>query len=45
MAAVGSLWTLKPKILALPYYFTMVNLAVFFGAYHAALGLRRMKWK
>jgi hypothetical protein len=35
---------LKPKVLRLPYYFTMINLATFVGIYHA-LGGRRMAWK
>jgi hypothetical protein len=36
---------LRPKFLMLPYYFSMINAAMFLGTYHAATGLRRMRWK
>ena len=45
LAAAGAFWALKPKLLTLPYYFTMINTAVFAGIYHVAFGMRRMKWK
>jgi cellulose synthase/poly-beta-1,6-N-acetylglucosamine synthase-like glycosyltransferase len=45
LALAGCFWTLRPKILSLPYYFTMINAAVFLGAYHAFSGMRTMRWK
>lgn len=45
LAAAGWLLALRPKVLLLPYYFSMINLAVFFGVYHALTGRRRMAWK
>jgi cellulose synthase/poly-beta-1,6-N-acetylglucosamine synthase-like glycosyltransferase len=45
LAIAGSIWTLRPKLLALPYYFAMINVAGFVGLYHAFYGLRRMSWK
>ena len=45
LALAGALVPLKPKILRLPYYFTMINAATFFGIYHALAGGRRMAWK
>ena len=45
LASVGALVPLRPKTLLLPYYFSMINLAVFFGFYHAATSRRRMAWK
>jgi len=45
LAIAGSLMALKPKILRLPYYFSMINLATFLGVYHALRGGRRMAWK
>ena len=45
LAAAGSIVRLWPKFLMLPYYFSMINAAVFLGAYHASTGLRRMRWK
>lgn len=44
-AAIGARWKLHPKLLALPYYFTMINVAVFFGLYHALTDRRRMAWE
>lgn len=44
LAALGSGWKLRPKPLRLPYYFCMVNAAVFAGIYHALTGRRRMAW-
>jgi biofilm PGA synthesis N-glycosyltransferase PgaC len=45
MAIGGSIVRLRPKLLMLPYYFSMINAATFLGAYHASTGLRRMRWK
>ena len=45
LSIVGSLMKLRPKALMLPYYFSMINAAVFLGVYHAATGLRGMRWK
>lgn len=44
LAAVGARWQPRPKLLALPYYFTMINAAVFVGLYQI-LVRRRMAWK
>jgi len=45
LAAGGALLRLRPKVLMLPYYFSMINAAAFLGSYHALTGLRRMRWK
>jgi len=45
LVLLGGIWNLQPRILRLPYYFCMVNAAVFVGAYHALRGTRRMSWK
>jgi poly-beta-1,6-N-acetyl-D-glucosamine synthase len=45
LAICGATIRLRPKFLMLPYYFSMINTAMFVGTYHAATGLRRMKWK
>jgi cellulose synthase/poly-beta-1,6-N-acetylglucosamine synthase-like glycosyltransferase len=45
LAVGGSIMRLRPKVLMLPYYFSMINAAAFLGAYHASTGLRRMRWK
>ncbi|MFL6352482.1 MAG: glycosyltransferase family 2 protein [Bryobacteraceae bacterium] len=45
LAICGALIRLRPKFLMLPYYFSMINAAMFLGTYHAATGLRRMRWK
>ena len=44
-AMLGSRVRLRPKLLMVPYYFSMINAATFLGAYHAFTGLRRMRWK
>lgn len=44
-AILGSMVRLRPKLLMVPYYFSMINAATFLGAYHAFTGLRRMRWK
>jgi poly-beta-1,6-N-acetyl-D-glucosamine synthase len=45
LAICGATMRLRPKFLMLPYYFSMINTAMFVGTYHAATGLRRMNWK
>ena len=44
-ALAGTLFLLRPKTLMLPYYFCMINAAVFFGVYHAITSRRGMAWK
>jgi hypothetical protein len=36
---------MRPKALMLPYYFCMINLATFFGFYHALTERRKLAWK
>jgi biofilm PGA synthesis N-glycosyltransferase PgaC len=43
--AIAGCWVPFPKLLMLPYYFCMINLATFVGAYYAATSLRKMSWK
>lgn len=45
LALMGAVRPLKPKLLMLPYYFTMINAAVFFAVYHALTSRRNMAWK
>ncbi len=45
LALLGAVWKLRPRILLLPYYFCMINLAAFFGFYYAFAGRRRVVWK
>lgn len=45
LAIAGAFWKLRPRLLALPYYFTMINLAVFFGLYHVLTSRRTMSWE
>ena len=45
LAAAGAIWRLRPKPLMLPYYFCMINVATFFGLYHALTDRRTMAWK
>ncbi len=45
LALAGWVLPLRPKTLLLPYYFLMINAAVFPGVYHAMTGRRRMAWK
>jgi biofilm PGA synthesis N-glycosyltransferase PgaC len=45
LAALGTFWQLRPKTLMLPSYFCMINLAAFFGLYHALTQRRSMAWK
>jgi cellulose synthase/poly-beta-1,6-N-acetylglucosamine synthase-like glycosyltransferase len=45
LAIAGAIVPLRPKTLLLPYYFSMINVAVFFGLYHTITSRRRMAWK
>jgi biofilm PGA synthesis N-glycosyltransferase PgaC len=45
LAAAGSLWWLRPRVLMLPFYFCMINLATFFGFYHALTDRRSLAWR
>ena len=45
LALAGVLFRLRPKSLMLPYYFCMINAAVFFGVYHTMTSRRSMAWK
>jgi cellulose synthase/poly-beta-1,6-N-acetylglucosamine synthase-like glycosyltransferase len=45
LAALGTVQPLRPKILMLPFYFTMINGAAFLGFYHALTHRRGMAWK
>jgi cellulose synthase/poly-beta-1,6-N-acetylglucosamine synthase-like glycosyltransferase len=45
LALLGMVWSLRPKVLMLPYYFSMINAATFFGFYHALTSRRGMAWK
>jgi cellulose synthase/poly-beta-1,6-N-acetylglucosamine synthase-like glycosyltransferase len=45
LALAGMVIRLRPKSLMLPYYFCMINTAVFFGVYHAMTSRRSMTWE
>jgi len=45
MAVLGLTGRLRPRALALPSYFCMVNIAAFFGLFHAITGRKSMLWK
>ena len=45
LAIAGSVLRLRPKLLLLPYYFSMINAAFFFGLYHTLTSRRYMAWK
>jgi cellulose synthase/poly-beta-1,6-N-acetylglucosamine synthase-like glycosyltransferase len=45
LALLGTVWPLRPKILMLPFYFSMINAATFVGFYHALTQRRGMAWK
>ncbi|MCB1019067.1 MAG: glycosyltransferase family 2 protein [Acidobacteria bacterium] len=45
LAAAGAMGWLRPRALRLPYYFTMINLAAFFGFYYAVVRRGRVGWK
>lgn len=44
LAAAGGLWPLRPRVLRLPFYFAMINLAAFLGLYYA-LSRNGVAWK
>lgn len=45
LAILGAVWPLRPKLLRLPYYFSMINAAAFLGMYYVTLGRHRMIWR
>jgi len=45
MALLGAVVQMRPRMLLLPFYFCMVNVATFFGFYHAFTSRRAMAWK
>ena len=45
LAICGSVLRLRPNLLMLPFYFSMINAAAFLGFYHAATHRRRMAWE
>jgi hypothetical protein len=45
LATMGIACTLRPRALMLPFYFSMINAAAFFGFYHAFTNRRSMAWK
>jgi cellulose synthase/poly-beta-1,6-N-acetylglucosamine synthase-like glycosyltransferase len=45
LAALGIGGRLRPRALALPFYFCMLNAAAFFGLYHVLTRRRSMAWK
>ena len=45
LAGLGALCRLRPKLLMLPFYFSMINVAAFFGFYHAITRRRGLAWE
>lgn len=45
LAMCGAICRMRPKILMLPFYFSMINAAAFLGFYHALTGRRGMAWE
>jgi poly-beta-1,6-N-acetyl-D-glucosamine synthase len=45
LAILGAMVQLRPRFLLLPYYFSMINAAVFFGLSHTFTKRRSMAWK
>jgi biofilm PGA synthesis N-glycosyltransferase PgaC len=45
LATLGIACTLRPRALMLPFYFSMINTAAFFGFCHALTNRRRLAWK
>lgn len=45
LAGSGALWRLRPKLLMLPFYFSMINAAAVVGFYHALGHRRRLLWE
>ncbi|HLG98047.1 MAG TPA: glycosyltransferase family 2 protein [Bryobacteraceae bacterium] len=44
LAFSGLVFRLRPKVLMLPFYFSMINAAAFFGLYHACTRRRSLAW-
>lgn len=42
---VGALFPGAPRLVRLPYYFTMINAAAFLGIYYAIAGREKLLWK
>ncbi len=45
LAGVGAVWRMRPNVLMLPFYFSMINTATFFGFYYALIRRRGMAWE
>ena len=45
LALAGTYFKLRPRLLMLPFYFTMINVSVFFGFYHALTSRKQMAWE
>ena len=45
LTLLGAFGRLRPRLLRLPYYFSMINAAAFLGVYYVTLGRNRMTWK
>jgi cellulose synthase/poly-beta-1,6-N-acetylglucosamine synthase-like glycosyltransferase len=45
LALAGAVWNLRPRILRLPFYFSMINVAACFGVFFALTGPQRLEWK
>jgi cellulose synthase/poly-beta-1,6-N-acetylglucosamine synthase-like glycosyltransferase len=45
LAILGAMWQLRPKLLRLPYYFSMINAAAFLGMYYVTIRRHRMVWR
>jgi len=44
LALLGGVWPLQPKLLRLPYFFVLVNAAMFVATYNTVTG-RKLRWK
>lgn len=42
---LGALFPAAPRLVRLPYYFSMINAAAFLGVYYAAIGRDKLLWK
>ena len=45
LGLAGTYLKLRPRLLMLPFYFTMINVSVFFGFYHALTSRKQMAWE
>ena len=45
LGLAGMIWQLRPKILRLPFYFCMINVAACVGIYFAFCGPQKLEWK